>query len=321
VIKVATIHYLTPAPNTLHGFFDKDLSPSLEINSGDSVIYETLDSAWAIEKRMELGGPRRKFSGITEERVHHQFGHSLVGPVWINGAKEGQTLEITINDIIPSDYGWVSAGGFPSYWNKKTNLQDVEEVTLDFDLDRERMLGTSRFGNFQYSLKLRPFMGIMGMPPNEPGRHTTIVPRASGGNLDCKELIAGSTLYLPIPVEGGLFSLGDGHAIQGDGEVCGPALECAMDKVDITFTVNDGYAIKMPRAKTPTGWVTMGIHEDLNEAMWLALNEMLDLMTELYNITRTEAYAYASMVVDLRITQIVNHNKGVHAFLSHDALV
>lgn len=292
----------------------------LTINSGDSVVYQTLDSAWAIEKRMELGGPRKKFSGLAEERVHTQFGHALVDPIWINRAKPGQTLKIKINEIIPSDYGWVSAGGFPSYWNKETNLQDVKEVTLDFDLDRESMIGKSRFGNFDYRVKLNPFMGIMGMPPNEAGRHSTFVPRPWGGNLDCKELIAGSTLYLPIPVEGAPFSIGDGHAAQGDGEVCGPALECAMEKVDITLTVTDDHTLNLPRAKTPTGWLMMGIHEDLNEAMWMALNEMLDLMSQLYSISREEAYAYASLVVDLRITQIVNQHKGVHTFLAHDAL-
>ncbi|HYK74295.1 MAG TPA: acetamidase/formamidase family protein, partial [Pseudoneobacillus sp.] len=211
---MATTHYLNPDSYTLHGFFDRDLRPTLEINSGDSVIFQTLDSAWAIEKRLEIGGRRMKFTGLAEERVHNQFGHSLVGPVWINGAKAGQTLEIKINEIVPGDYGWVSAGGFPSYWNQKTNLLDVDEVTLDFDLDRENLIAKSRFGDFDYRIKMRPFMGIMGMPPNLPGRHTTVVPRPWGGNLDCKELVAGSTLYLPIPVEGALFSIGDGHAAQ-----------------------------------------------------------------------------------------------------------
>lgn len=315
------IHYLEPVSYTLHGFFDKDLPPALEIESGDTVIYKTLDSSWGIEKRSGIGQPRKKFSGLSEERVHNQFGHALIGPVFIKGAKPGQILEIKINEIIPGEYGWISAGGFPSYWNKETNMVNEIECTLDFDLDRESMIGKSSFGNFKYSVKLNPFMGIMGMPPGEEGRHSTVIPREWGGNIDCKELTAGSTLYLPIPVEGGLFSIGDGHAAQGDGEVCGPALECPMDKVDITLTVRDDMNVKMPRAKTPTGWLTLGIHEDLNQAMWMALNEMIDLMTELYKIPRTEAYAYASMVVDLRITQIVNTNKGVHAFLPHDALI
>jgi acetamidase/formamidase len=316
---MTAVHYLKPDGNTLHGFFDRNLAPSLIIESGDTVVYQTLDSAWGIEKRQEPGVKRKKFTGISRERQHDQFGHALVGPIFIRGAKPGSTLEIKINELIPSDYGWTSAGGFPSYWNKALGIHNEKEVTLDFDLDSQKMIGISRFGNFNHSVKLKPFMGIMGMPPNEPGRHSTVVPSPFGGNLDCKELTEGSTLYLPIPVEGGLFSTGDGHAAQGDGEVGGPALECGMEKAALTFTVLDNMPIKMPRAKTQDGWLTMGIHEDLNQAMWAAMNEMLDLMSGLYNISRAEANAYASLAVDLRITQIVNSKKGVHAFLPHDA--
>jgi acetamidase/formamidase len=314
------VYFMESTSETLHGFFDKDLQPALTIESGETVVYKTLDSAWGMEKRPGLGQPRSKFNGLSENRQHKQFGHALLGPVYIKGAKPGNTLEVKINEIVVGDYGWISAGGFPSYWNQETNMVNEPECTLDFDLDKDTLIGKSRFGNFNYRVKLSPFMGVMGMPPNLPGRHSTIVPRSSGGNVDCKELVEGSILYLPISVEGGLFSIGDGHAVQGDGEVCGPALECPMEKVSVTLTVRDDITIQVPRAKTKTGWLTMGFHEDLDQAMWMALNEMILLMTELYDIPRTEAYAYASMVVDLRITQIVNTNKGVHAFLAHDAL-
>ncbi|WP_456274627.1 acetamidase/formamidase family protein [Bacillus sp. AK031] len=236
---MTAVHYLKPDGTTLHGFFDKDLAPSLAIESGDTIVYQTLDSSWGIEKRQEPGGKRKKFTSLTPQRQHDQFGHALVGPLFIKGATPGSTLEIKINELIPSDYGWTSAGGFPGYWNKALGLADEQEVTLDFDLDSEKKIGVSRFGNFNHSIKLRPFMGIMGMPPNEPGRHSTVVPSPYGGNLDCKELTEGSTLYLPVPVEGGLFSTGDGHAVQGDGEVGGPALECGMERVELTFSVLD----------------------------------------------------------------------------------
>jgi acetamidase/formamidase len=160
----------------------------------------------------------------------------------------------------------------------------------------------------------------MGMPPDEPGNHPTYPPRFCGGNIDCKELIAGSTLFLPIPVDGGLFSVGDGHAVQGDGEVGCPALECPMDVVDLTLTVHEDIKLSMPRAKTPTAWITMGFHEDLNEATIIALDGMLNLMKELFGYERKEALALASLVVDLRITQIVNGVRGVHAVLPHDAI-
>ncbi|KKO54872.1 acetamidase/formamidase family protein [Paenibacillus sp. DMB20] len=317
---MSSIHYLKPELDTLHGFFSKDLEPALKIDSGDTVVYQTLDAGWCLENRSAPGLPRRKFTERKEGRECKEFGHALVGPIYINQAKPGQTLEIVINEIVPGTWGWTSAGGFPSYWNKKMELAEEKEVTLDFELDIERMVGRSKFGNFDYSVPLNPFMGIMRMPPTEEGKHTTFIPRAFGGNMDCKELQAGTTLYLPIPVEGGLFSTGDGHAAQGDGEVSGPALECPMDKVSLTFHVRDDMPLTMPRAKTKNGWLTMGFHEDLEEAMWIALNGMLDLMMTTYNISRVEAYAYASLTVDLRITQIVNFSKGVHAFLPFQAL-
>lgn len=179
------------------------------------------------------------------------------------------------------------------------------------------MRGQNQFGQ---SVALRPFMGILGMPPAEPGLHSTVPPRATGGNLDCKELVAGSTLYLPIAVPGGLFSVGDGHARQGDGESCVTAIECPMDCVEITFELHPTLRLSTPRAHTPVGWITFGLHEDLNEAALLAVEAMVEFMTERYKLTRHQALGLASVVVDLRITQMVNGVHGVHAVLPHGAL-
>src|SRR5439155_8973789 len=143
-------------------------------------------------------------------------------------------------------------------------------------------------------------------PPDEPGLHSTGPPRVWGGNLDCKELVAGSTLFLPIPVAGALFSVGDGHAAQGDGEVCMTAIECPMDRVELTFRLHSDLRLTAPRAHTAAGWLTFGLHEDLNEATCLAVDAMLELMHEQYALDRADALALASLVVDLRITQIVN---------------
>ena len=166
---------------------------------------------------------------------------------------------------------------------------------------------------------LRPFMGVMGMPPPESGVFSTGPPRIWGGNLDCKELVAGSTLFLPVPVEGGLFSTGDGHAVQGDGEVSGVAIECPMDRIDLTFHARD-FELSTPRVRTSDGWLTLGLDEDLNKATYIALNAMLDLMGEQHGMNRSEALALASLVVDMRITQIVNGTRGVHAFLRDGAV-
>jgi acetamidase/formamidase len=163
-------------------------------------------------------------------------------------------------------------------------------------------------------------MGVMGMPTNEPGILSTPPPRHTGGNLDCKELIAGTTLYLPIEVAGGLFSVGDGHALQGDGEVSVTAIECSMERVELTFTLLEDFPIQTPHAKTEEGWLTMGVHEDLNEAMFLALEAMITLIQNQHGMDKQEALALASLLVDLRITQIVNGVQGVHAILPHSAI-
>ena len=155
------------------------------------------------------------------------------------------------------------------------------------------------------------------MPPDEPGAHSSYPPRFCGGNFDCKELGAGSRLYLPIAVEGGLFSIGDGHAAQGDGEVSGIALECPMELVEVEFHLHRNLHLSTPRAYTPVGWITFGLHDDLNEAWFIALEGMLELMKELHGLGQNEALAMASLVVDLRITQVVNGVCGVHAILPH----
>jgi acetamidase/formamidase len=176
------------------------------------------------------------------------------------------------------------------------------------------MTGRDQHGHI---LALHPFMGVMGMPPDEAGYHGTGPPRFCGGNIDCKELVAGSTLYLPIAVSGALFSVGDGHGTQGDGEVCGTAIECPMDLVDLTFHLRDDLHLTTPRANTPAGWLTLGFHEDLQEATYIALEAMLTLLCEQHQLTRTDALALASLVVDMHITQIVNGVRGVHALLPH----
>jgi acetamidase/formamidase len=145
-------------------------------------------------------------------------------------------------------------------------------------------------------------------------------PRPTGGNIDCRELTAGSSLFLPIAVPGGLFSAGDGHAAQGDGEVAETAIECPVERADLTFLLHPALPIATPRARTAEGWLTLGFADDLDEAMFRALEAMLDLIGERYGMGRAEALAMASVAVDLRVTQVVNGTKGVHAFLRHGAI-
>jgi acetamidase/formamidase len=305
---------IKPDRLTLHGSFSRDFEPVLTIDSGDSIEYSTLEAGWGLEP-FQVDGNRKKFEGRERPRDN---GHALCGPVHIRGAMPGMTLEVKINDIQPGLWGWNSAGGFRHSINESLGIAEGEEFHLNWKLDAASLIGTSSQG---HKVKLKPFMGIMGMPPEEPGIHSTFPPRFCGGNMDCKEMVEGSILYLPIPVSGGLFSVGDGHAVQGNGEVGCPALECPMDVVDLTFSVREDLHLNMPRAKTPTAWITMGFHEDLNQAAVIALDGMLKLMGEIYGYGRKEALALASLVVDLNITQIVNGVKGVHAVLPDGAIM
>jgi acetamidase/formamidase len=184
-------------------------------------------------------------------------------------------------------------------------------------IDPDRNTATNQFGQ---TVRTRPFMGSLGMPPAESGRHSTTPPRFCGGNVDCKELTAGSHVFFPIAVDGGLFSIGDGHAVQGDGEVAGPALECPMELVEVAFHLHPNLHITYPRAHTPAGLVTFGFHENLDDATLIALDGMLTWIEELLGVDRKEALALASLLVDLHITQIVNGVRGVHAILPHEVL-
>jgi acetamidase/formamidase len=226
------------------------------------------------------------------------------------------TLGVRIDRVYPGTWGHTAAGGWASAVNDRLGVSD-DGTFLLWTLDRERMVGHDQHG---HTVALHPFMGVMGMPPAVPGLHSTAPPRFCGGNIDCKELVAGSILYLPITVDGGLFSTGDGHAAQGDGEVGTTAMECPMDEVVLTFSLHDDMPLTMPRAETPAGTITFGFHEDLDEATYLAIEGMLAVLGERYGVGRREALALARCAVNLHVTQIVNGVRGAHAILAPGAI-
>jgi acetamidase/formamidase len=307
-----TIYTIEPEYKTLHGTFSREYPPVLTIESGDTVQFRTLDAGWNLALN-EDGEPEKKFVPRDEVRGG---GHALCGPVAIRGAQPGMTLEIRINEVRPGPWGWTVSGGWESAVNKKLGLVEQKQ-RLRWVLDADEMTGRDQYG---HTVALRPFMGVMGMPPDEPGIHPTSPPRYCGGNIDCKELVAGTTLYLPISVPGALFSVGDGHGVQGDGEVSGVAIECPMEHVDLTFHLRDDLHLKTPQARIENAWITLGFHEDLHEASLIALDAMLDIMADRYNLPRVQALALASLVVDLRVTQIANGVLGVHALLPDESL-
>lgn len=305
-----TIHTVEPTADTVHGLFSREFPPVVTIDPGDTVIFRTLDGRWYLEPPPPLGSGRKlspRFEGLDN-------GHALCGPVAIRGAQPGMTLEVQIGAIQPGTWGW-QAIGRPAEACEALGV--AERLFSVWTIDAAA--NTARHPN-GWTVQLRPFMGVMGLPPNAPGRFSTIPPRWCGGNIDCKELVSGSTLFLPIAVPGALFSVGDGHAVQSDGEVCGTAIECPMERLELTFHLHETPRLTTPRAITPAGWLTLGFHSQLETAGEIALNAMLDWMVAQYGFPREEAYMLASLVVDMRVTQIVNGAQGVHALLPPDAL-
>ena len=306
---------LLPDERTLHGSWDPSRPPVLTVEPGTTVRFGALDSGW-------WTGPHRPDSPASRERhpLHDPaHGHALTGPVAVTGAQPGQVLSVRIDDVVPGAFGTTYCGMRSTALNERLGVT-ADPVVHSWDLDAVAGIGRNQAG---HSVALAPFLGVMGVPPAEPGQHSTIPPYWHGGNLDCRELVAGATLYLPVTVPGALFSVGDGHAAQGDGEVSGTAIECPIERADLTLDVLPdlfGAPLTTPVARTPAGWVTMGVADDLDEAMAIALDAMLDVLAALHGIGRSDALALASVVVSLRVTQVVNQVVGVHAVLPWGAV-
>jgi acetamidase/formamidase len=281
------LHVLPLDQRTLHGYFSRDLEPVLTIKPGDAVRFSIPNSSWYV-------GPDEKF--VSRDPATHT-GHALVGPIEVRGARAGQTLTVLIDEVTPGSWGVT--------YTKPPHL-------IRWELDGTVGRGAGR------AVPLAPFLGVLGMPPPESGVHSTIPPRRFGGNIDCKDLVAGTTLFLPIPIDGAFFSAGDGHAAQGDGEVSGTAIECPVEG-QVTIGVRDDLAIEWPIARTADAWLTFGFDEDLRQAARIALDGMLNLMGREHDLNRDDALALASVVVDLRVTQLANKTVGVHAVLRDDA--
>jgi acetamidase/formamidase len=282
------IHEIPLERRTLHGHFSVDLEPVLSVDPGDSVRFSAPNAGWELESR-------EKFAPLDPEL---DAGHALAGPIEVRGARAGQTLTVRIDEVRPAAWG--------------VTITQQDHV-VQWDLDGS----TGRSGGFE--LELRPFLGVLGMPPPDPGVHPTFPPRPSGGNIDCKELVAGTTLFLPIPVDGAYFSAGDGHAAQGDGEVCGTAIECPVE-AQVTLDLRNDLALEWPIARVDGAWLTFGFDEHLGLAAKKAVDGMLGLMEREHGLDREDALALASLAVDLRVTQVVNGVLGVHAVLRDDAI-
>jgi acetamidase/formamidase len=305
-------HHLDAAPETVHwGYFDASLKPLITIDPGDEVVISTAS-----------GGPAqlpKPGSGLTvpdvlpaiHAKVSPKLGgpHILTGPVAVRGAKAGQVLEVRIKAVeLNCDWGYniirPLGGALPDDF--------AEQRLIHIPLDNKRMVGRLPWG---LELPLKPFFGIMAVaPPAAWGPVSSPPPRRNGGNLDNKELVAGTTLYLPIHVDGALFSCGDGHGVQGDGEVCITAIETGLTGT-FELHLRDDMSLEWPMAETPTHVMTMAFDPDLDDAVVIALRDMIKLICARTGISREDAYTLCSLAADLRVTQVVNGSKGIHVML------
>jgi acetamidase/formamidase len=314
-------HVLEPTPKTVRrGMFDANIPPVLTIASGDTVTLECVSG-----RRDVLPPPGSgmtippKLQAIIDAELPSVGAHILTGPVAVAGAEPGDMLEIRIETIeLGADWGYnlirPLAGTLPEGFH--------EPVLTLLPVDRAKKTCLLPWGT---ELSLAPFFGVMGVaPPPEFGTISSKEPRIHGGNFDNKELTAGSTLYLPVWVPGANFSAGDGHGVQGDGEVDVTALEMCLTGT-FTLILHKGGGkqhplLTQPRAETPTHFITMGLNEDMDQAMKQALREMIAFICSRTNLSREQAYMFCSLAVDFHVTQSVNGEKGIHGMLKKGLL-
>lgn len=308
-----TKHQLKPTPKTIAwGYYDATTAPVLRIHSGDTVEIQTVS-----------GNPSRlESAGVPADQIEPELraiykevtnkgpgGHLLTGPVYVEGAEPGNVLEVHIQSIklaVPYATNSFSPGrGFlpEDFPYARTKI---------IPLDDKKMIARFAPG---IEIPLKPFFSSMGVaPPDVSGRINSGPPWVHAGNLDNRDLIAGTVLYIPIHTKGALFQVGDGHAGQGNGEVDITAMETSLIGT-FQFVVRKDMRLKWPRAETPTHFITMGIHEDLTEAAKMATREMIEFLVAEKHLNRDEAYMLTSVAADLCITQVVDGNKGVHAII------
>ena len=310
-LAAQTLHKLPVSAKTVVvGSYDGATPPALRIRSGDSVDVETL-AAVSVRSWENVKAPPNRFLTALRDVVAaspNARGHNLTGPIFIEGAETGDTLEVQILQValaVDHAYNGIGPTGalaaqFPNGGSKLIMLDSIRKVAIFSP---------------EISIPLSPFFGSMGVaPPSSIGKVSSVPPGNYAGNLDNRELIAGTKLFIPVHVPGALFQVGDGHAAQGDGEIDVTALETHLTG-RLRFVVHKNKTLLWPRAETPTHWIAMGLDEDLNKAMTAAAAEAVKWLVELHGMTPADAYMLCSTAVNFRVTQVVDRTKGVHAMI------
>ena len=314
-VPAGKTHIIKAAPDTvIWGYYSADSPAVLTVQSGDIVEVEHLVTGSGLMRALKM--PEEVITPLMEEiqeKVKQEGGHLLVGPIAVEGAEPGDVLEVRILEMRSVDDWALNAirpgGGtipqlFPVFDSRLIKLDLTRNVAL-------LMPGVE--------VPLAPFFGSIGVAP-PVGRVSSGPPGYHTGNLDNKELVAGSTLYVPVHVKGALLNVGDGHVAQGDGEVNGLALEASVWG-KLQLIVRKDMKLSWPRAETSDYFITMGLDPDLDEAVKMALTEMIDYLVTERGLTRNDAYILCTAAVDFRVTQVVDGTKGIHAMLPKNIFV
>ena len=304
-----TTHRLEATPTTVaYGFYWSEAKPVLRVASGDIIDVDTLLTN--TPRGLERAGVKPEDVQASLRTVVDTVtdkgpgGHILTGPVYVEGAEPGDALEVRVLSIdLAIAYGYNGCSGFlPENCTPNNRTRIVP-------LDRKKMTGAFAPG---IVIPLRPFFGSMGVsPPPSAGRVSSTPPSTHAGNLDNRELVAGTTLFIPVHVAGALFEVGDGHAAQGDGEVDQTAIETSL-RGRLQLVVHKGMTLAWPRAETPTDYISMGTDEDLTKATKIAIQEMVDFLAATKGLDKLAAYQLTSIAGNVVITQLVDQKVGVH---------
>ncbi len=332
-IKPSALHTLRATPSTVHwGFFDASLAPVLNVRSGDLIQAETISPHAGDDPDLMFDPAIEALYRGIPEKDRYPGPHIMTGPIYVENARPGDMLEVRYLSMTPRcRYG----SNLAAHWGHLyQELGGKERVTIyrineggataealyayDFpgkytvpgtitrcpECDRQSALPGIR-------IPVRPHLGAAGVAPDEPGRISTVPPGKHGGNIDNWRIGAGSTMYYPVQVDGALFSLGDPHISQGDGEISGTAIESSLD-VLLQIVVRPDFRFPSPLLETPDSWIVHGFNEDLNVAMRDAALDMLTLLTEHRHLSKDDAYSLMSVAADFAVTQVVDQRQGIH---------
>lgn len=333
------LHRLPATPNTVHwGYFDPALAPALHMDSGDLVqVQAVTHHAGDAPELMMDDSVATLFRDIPESDRHPGV-HIMTGPIHVDGAKPGDMLEVRYLRMTPR---FIHGSNLAASWGHLyKELGETERVTI-YQLDANANTASALYA-YQFPGKylvpgtithcpecdrrdaltgvrvpVRPHLGTAGVAPDIAGRTSTIPPGVHGGNIDNWRIGAGATMYYPVQVDGALFSVGDPHISQGDGEISGTAIEASLD-VLMQIVLRKDFSFPSPLLETPRYWIAHGFDEDLNTAMRNCAHDMLTLLSEHRGLSREDAYSLMSVAADFGVTQVVDGRQGIHARIPRD---